>query len=284
VANKRPVDNGRAPRPLWMSPRGRGIRPRWAPDRRCARRGLWITPLAVSGVLPRLDATGTGCESPRLHRGGERSMPYLTSSRRAVAVATLAVLAAAGCTGADGSTQSPTTGAGNGTTAASESPTPSDSRSPSQASTTRSGTAAPTVAVPAAARQHTEAGAVAFATYFAMQASDVYRTADSTTVEALSDQECKPCDALTLQADSLRQLGQRATIRAFTASQAAARPSTSPGIWTVDVMGTERDTTFVDDKGVTKRSVAGAGRVTFRVQLKWHGNAWSVTDLAIVKS
>src|SRR6476659_1544402 len=110
----------------------------------------------------------------------------LASHARAtiVTVSAAAAVLLSGCSDGGGAQPGPSRGG----------PTSSATTSTSTASTSPTTTASPSgtasVAVPAAARAHTDEGAKAFATFYVEAVSESGYTADSTTLRAITDANC----------------------------------------------------------------------------------------------
>lgn len=129
----------------------------------------------------------------------------------------LAVLAAAGCSGASSgggasSTASPPTkGIASGeptppqTSTASSSPA---SKSPTATPTSKS-TAAGAPGVPEPARQHTKAGAKAFATYYFDLVNVLYRDPKSGNLKGLEADGCKICKSTDAEMRRMAASGQK---------------------------------------------------------------------------
>nr|WP_246336750.1 DUF6318 family protein [Flexivirga oryzae] len=128
----------------------------------------------------------------------------------------LGVLAASGCSGGSGDVAATTraTSAAALTTAASPTSTPSapatstTSSTPASASSSK-GTAAGAPGVPEPARQHTKAGARAFAEYFYSVINAKYRDPKKGTVKEISTSGCSFCDTINKDLESMMAKGQR---------------------------------------------------------------------------
>jgi len=112
-----------------------------------------------------------------------------------VSLALAAIVAVAGCTGDSTPTQT-----GSTTQPAASTSAPSSPTTPSGAATTPSGQATSTGVtdpnLPAAAREKTREGAVAFTDYFSKQANAAYQQLQPNLINALSTSDCKTCNAM----------------------------------------------------------------------------------------
>lgn len=116
---------------------------------------------------------------------------------RAVGVTTALVglLAAAGCGGSSGgpAATSQSTAAKHTASPKPLPPKPTPTPSTSSATPTSSGTAAGAPGVPESARQHTKAGAKAFAEYYMARTNALFRDPQKGTVDELDLPSCTPC-------------------------------------------------------------------------------------------
>ena len=123
--------------------------------------------------------------------------------------AMLGVLAVSGCSsggGDDAATARATSATTTSTPATSPASTP---KTPSTSATpTSKGTAAGAPGVPEPARQHTKAGAKAFAEYFYSTINARYRDPQKGTIKAISTSECKFCLTINKDLESMKMKGQ----------------------------------------------------------------------------
>ena len=195
----------------------------------------------------------------------------------------LAVLAAAGCGGSSGggasSTASPTTkGVASG-----QSTPPQTSAATSSSTTTSptpasSGTAAGAPGVPEPARQHTKAGAKAFAEYFYSRVNILYRKPANDAIHGLYKSSCTACISFENDASDMRKNG-----RHFIDDQMkykTLRETAVPGgDYHVFVWLTQNPARMVDSAGKVLGKTP-TPTSTSVVLLNWvTGHGWVVEDL-----
>ena len=190
-------------------------------------------------------------------------MKKRTTMTYAVAAATAATLLLAGCNGGD---EDPTTTPA-GTTSTTGAPTPSGSTS------TASPTATTSVQLPSAARQQTDAGAVAFARFYVLEVDNAYVTLDSSAISAYSATECKNCQLAADTVAAAKASGERQPRPSFTITGAQTQPF--PGRTVVDVYVNVADVPSVDAQGKVV-APGEPGKDSFRVDLAWT-DGWKVT-------
>ena len=136
-------------------------------------------------------------------------------------------------------------------------------------------------AMPAAAKQHTQEGALAFAGYFIRALDWSIATTDPTSLEAMSAPECKACHSYITELNKLRAEGGRIQGGRITLSSASADPSPRdrPSEYQIAVK-------YVQDPDYVIRpsslpSPDGTASKTYRslVLLRWITTAWQTVEL-----
>lgn len=192
--------------------------------------------------------------------------------RQAMAVAVLGcALVAAGCTGSDPAPSNTTTSSSTTT------PMPSTTTSPSSPTgTTTSADALPSD-VPAVARQHSRAGAIAMARYFVSASDAAFRTNDSTAIAAISSTDCVGCQGIVTNVNTNKSKGYHQSGESMTVAGVLPRPVPTDTVnqQIVDLLIDSKGTNTVDQSGKVVDSTK-AHKWTLRVLLSWKGGAWSV--------
>ncbi|KGN36338.1 DUF6318 family protein [Knoellia subterranea] len=204
---------------------------------------------------------------------GFRTMKSRTTMTYAVALALASTLALAGCNGGE---KEPTKSA-TGTSPATGSASPSGS--PSSSATT-SPSASTAVSIPAAARAHTDEGAIAFVRFFFETVNAAHRAPDTTLLPPLSTNECKSCTSLQATALEYATKGHRAE-SAPTAPLSALRMRVAlpadPVM--VEFTLTQNKTSVVDKAGNIVDSQERKQRSQIAV-LVWKEGQWFMNGLA----
>jgi hypothetical protein len=134
------------------------------------------------------------------------------------------------------------------------------------------------VAVPAAARAHTEAGAEAFVKFYMEQANVAWTKPDPTVLPPLSDSGCLSCKDIQSTAVSLKDKGQRYVSNPVTVTKVGAFGGAPKGQQYVRLFMTQHKVDVVDTKGGVvltdpeKKLVRTAGVV-------WEGASWQMYDI-----
>ncbi|QBF47797.1 DUF6318 family protein [Janibacter limosus] len=197
-----------------------------------------------------------------------------------VAATCLAISGLSACGGdADGEGSSSTTVSplpGDSTTSSSSSSTSSTS---SSSTSTKGGDAAPVL--PAAAKKHTKAGAVAFAKYYWETLGKSLQSSDSAAVKALVSEDCSPCTLIVKGLDEKKSRGEHTDSNPTTVKSAKIAPTT-------DGKSDEAVTLAVHDaahKIVTQGKPTGRVKATDYeaiVYLSWKGGQWTVIDSFVI--
>ncbi|KGN32430.1 hypothetical protein N798_07360 [Knoellia flava TL1] len=194
----------------------------------------------------------------------------------AVALATAACLALAGC--ADGDAAKPSaTPSGSGSSSASGTASPSASPSGS-ASASPSATAS--VTVPAAARAHTEAGAIEFAKFYMLEADKAYVSLDSSTLQSLAGPNCEGCQSAIDGVAEFKSAGERQVRPSMTIAATNPLPNSTKDVAQVQVQIRAAEVDIVNAKG----AVVGAtetGTTVYRLAIRWMSNGWRTADLGL---
>lgn len=203
----------------------------------------------------------------------------LASHARAtiVTVGAAAAVLLAGCSGGAGAQPGPSSG---GPPLSSTTSTSTASTSPPTTSSP-SGTAS--VAVPAAARAHTDEGAKAFARFFYQIASRSQFEADSSELRSLSDKNCSACLSLIELADDYQRRGVHTDRDSLRVEDAVMRPESKPNAPVVDVLALDQASKVVRRSDGAVVSSDEAAKLTFRTTLSWRDQSWVVTDSVLVQ-
>src|SRR6476620_9928084 len=177
----------------------------------------------------------------------------LASHARAtiVTVSAAAAVLLSGCSDGGGAQPGPSRGG----------PTSSATRSPSAASTSPTTTASPSgtasVAVPAAARAHTDEGAKAFAEFYTATMDRATVSADSAALRALTDPTCAACSGIVEVVDGYRSRGEHQERTSLTLG-ASEVVSSSPQRVKVDVLAEDKPHRVVRRDGSVVSTSPGA--------------------------
>lgn len=202
----------------------------------------------------------------------------LASHARAtiVTVGAAAAVLLAGCSGGAGAQPGPSSG---GPPLSSTTSTSTASASPTTTAS-RSGTAS--VAIPAAARAHTDEGAKAFARFYVEAVSESGLTADSTTLHAITDPNCKGCRVFIDLADELKAERQHVDRKSIQLRGLSVRPDSSPNVVVIDCLVEDLPSKIVDENGSVV-SVERGDKLTLRNTVKWSVDRWIVAESLLVE-
>jgi hypothetical protein len=139
------------------------------------------------------------------------------------------------------------------------------------------------VDVPAAAREHSEEGAKAFARYFHETASRAFVTNDPSALEQLSAASCKGCTAIAAGVRRQAESGEHPAEPRFVFESANVQPRTGRQPYVVDVIGSDKSVEVVDRDGKVTRRVDSVPSWT-RLTLTRRGDRWLVQQFAAVKA
>lgn len=192
----------------------------------------------------------------------------------AVALATAACLALAGCTDGDAAEPSATpSGSGSSSASGTASPSPSASGSGSA-----SPSASASVVVPAAARAHTEAGAIEFAKFYMLEADKAYVTVDTSVIETLAGPDCEGCQDSIKGVTEQRAAGHRQVKPALTVLATNPLPGATKDGADVQVQVRSEKVDIVDKSGAVVNTT-DAGQGVYRVAVRWGAGSWRVADM-----
>lgn len=189
-------------------------------------------------------------------------------------LAAAAALTLSGCTGGDDEpTSTPTPSAPSAVT------TPPASTSPS-ASSSATATPNPTasVVVPAAARAHTEAGAIAFASFFMSEADRAFVVSDSSAIEALSGPSCEGCQDTIKGVAEQKAAGQRQVKPSLTVLATNPLPGGTADALDVQVQ-VRSDAVDIVDRTGKKVNSTEKGQGVYRVAAVWANDRWTAADM-----
>lgn len=201
---------------------------------------------------------------------------------RAMATAALlgrAALTTAGCQSHVGATQQPPYPVRTATSSVSRTPS---STSPTSSSTSPSPT--PSMAVPTPARAHTDEGAVAFATYFALQADEAYVSGDVTTIRALSSKSCEGCAVTITSVERNARQGKHQEARSFAIKEATKQghQARAPGKDADRLGGGHGQGSAVREEDGAHDGATEAGNVKLQVGVDPVSDGWLVSEFAPV--
>lgn len=191
-----------------------------------------------------------------------------------VTVGAAAAVLLAGCSDGAGAQPGPASGdpSSRATTA-----TSTTSASPT---TTASSSGTASVAVPAAARAHTDEGAKAFAKFYYETAATSYVTLQTAPLLFLSLPSCVGCGAIVRAVDKQREAGEHLMAASLTIKLVELRSHAKERA-EIDVAGSEKPVRVIDQQGNVVRTT-NAGVVTFRTQLIWTPEGWRVSTMTLV--
>lgn len=135
--------------------------------------------------------------------------------------------------------------------------------------------------MPAEAKEHTDAGAVAFAKYYWEALGRAQLTSDSSEIEQLVSPDCQPCGTLVKSFDELSAKNSRANINPIAVTTAEIADTT-------DGKSDEAATLEVESKAhVMQTNGKATGQVkaqnyTAIVYVSWQEGTWAIVDSYII--
>ena len=202
----------------------------------------------------------------------------LASHARAtiVTVSAAAAVLLSGCSDGAGAQPGPSRGG----------PTSSATSSASAASSSPTTTASPTgtasVAVPAAARAHTDEGAKAFARFYFSTASRAVVRPDTSQLRALSSASCTGCSAFVELIEKYKGEGTHIDRDALRVTDVSVRPSSNEAGIPLDVLATDGPKKLVGASGVIVQEFQQS-KLFFEVTVRWAGGRWTMHQLKAVQ-
>jgi hypothetical protein len=191
------------------------------------------------------------------------------------------VLVVAGCT--SGGASGPPTGTAGSTTAVTSTATASVASSGTDPTASPTGTAMPLPTdVPAAAREHSAAGAEAFVRFFYRQVNRAWTQPAAGLIPPLCLNSSKSCVALEAIASELVTKRQHYDGDPGTITSVLALGSGAPQTISVDIRGRSERRNVVDSNGVVV-STDPLEDSHFEARLRWVGDGWRVMDIWGVK-
>lgn len=171
---------------------------------------------------------------------------------------------------------------GNGTQTASSSASVTTPSTSSSSTLTRpsspSHSPSRAVVIPKAAEPHTDAGALAFAKFYVIEADKAYVTADSSSIEALSSTSCTGCATAISGVKELERAGERQEARSVAIKSAAVKGFRGK-TRIVYVTTTVREVRFIDASG-NETGTTQAGEFVWQLGLDPKDRGWSVSEFA----
>ncbi|MGL4177418.1 MAG: DUF6318 family protein [Dermatophilaceae bacterium] len=151
-----------------------------------------------------------------------------------------------------------------------------------EAKATATGTPSPTrsvAVVPDAAREHTQAGAVAFLEYFVDESAEAFSSADSATVREISGPKCAGCKTIIRLADELEAKGQNRDRDAVTLAgySLALELKSTKDRYVFDALIDER-AGYATDRDGNRMQTYKAYKATLRTTVTWDGSQWFIED------
>ena len=187
------------------------------------------------------------------------------------AAACVAVLA--GCGSSSGGSSATSSGtAAPATHSTSAAPTTTASASP-----TSNSTAAGAPGVPEPARQHTTAGAIAFAKYYVKKTNDTYLAPKAGVLEPLAKKSCKTCGNYAASVKEMATKHEHATVK--TEIPRGAKRLVGERGMVIEIRYDQPDVKIVDAHGNLVQEASAkhnAGLVFF---LEWTSNGWRVKEI-----
>lgn len=134
-----------------------------------------------------------------------------------------------------------------------------------------------TVSVPAAARAHTEAGAIEFAKWALVQADNGYVSVDATAFQAVSDPSCAGCQVVLEGIAKLKATGYHQKGPALTVDYTGAIEK-SQDVPTVELFIIQSTVPMVHTSGV---EAAGPTAMRFKTRFKlgWTEFGWIIQEM-----
>ncbi|UTT67258.1 DUF6318 family protein [Janibacter sp. CX7] len=205
-----------------------------------------------------------------------------------LAAMTLAVGALSACGGDDPDGDGSSTTTATPLDPSSSSSSSSGSESSSSSSSSGSGSSTSTSAkgdapeLPAAAKEHTDEGATAFAKFYWSEGGEALKSGDTTTIRALASDECDVCATYAKAIERDARKGLHANVnpsRIGTASITDETENKSDRVVTLAVKDSEYE--LVDESG---ESTGVADPVSYDIQIyvDWEGSGWVVVDTFMI--
>ncbi len=204
-----------------------------------------------------------------------------TPIRYAVALAVIAALTLAGCSGTTPAPATPSVGSASATTHSSPSSAPTitataPTTSPSPSSTSNAD-------IPAAARAQTPEGAYAFARHFIEQVNAAWTKPQAGLLPPLSTTTCKTCGGFEATASryvASKTHYDRTPLEVIEVSSHG--PATPGPTQTVDVVAHQTPAHVVDGNGKSVGDIAEQ-RGIFVFDVTWIGNQWRINEIQVQK-
>ena len=218
--------------------------------------------------------------------------------RYAVLLATAALSGGLLLTGCDGAPQPSPPPTGEGTVAASDPTTtpptgstgttatnPSPTTSKPSPSTTKKGDSSPDEAgapgVPKPARQHTKAGAKAFARYYLTVINQTGVKPEPGRLEPLATRACKSCNNFAARVATLASKNQRYSRPIFKLGASQAIPSARMDTERVRTDISQQATDVIDAKGSAVKHI-DAQEASIRSDVRWTSDGWRVHKIYVI--
>ena len=182
-----------------------------------------------------------------------------------VAGAALAGLVLAGCGGS---------GSDRGTT-----PSASTVTSASSSASIAAPSASPSYSVPPEARVQTEAGAVAFVTFYFEQVNKAWMTPDATLLPPLTDPTCTVCEGLQDVASGLVTNGHRYDGPPSSVRDVRVTPGAPTGEMFLDFTMGQNAARTIDGNGNTVKTHVEKSTPR-KAAVRWEGDRWVLVAVA----
>ncbi|XVX20411.1 DUF6318 family protein [Actinomycetota bacterium] len=198
-------------------------------------------------------------------------------------------LALAGCNGsgdeASGSSSSsvkPTAGTLTSSASATSGASGSTASTGAASTSTVGGSSGTPAALPAAAKEHSDKGAEAFARFYASQVSKSLVTNDAQTVSHYATSTCKGCSAIATAVEGQAKTGQHVADDRLSVKLSQVLDPDGSGQTRVDLLVTERATRMVNPDGSSEEMPKANGNI--RVAATWTNDGWRVAAFDLVKA
>ena len=203
-----------------------------------------------------------------------RSHQITRARMSALAAAALAgALVLSGCNGTTDPQPSPTTTAPTTVDTPTEEPTTTETATETEEPTSDS-------ALPEAAQEQTEAGAIAFIEYFFDEVNRATMEVDTSIIPTLSSAECVACENLQGIVEGLEQDGQRAAEPVFSIGDFELIEEREDGVMIFSSTLTAAAVDILNDDGTTATTLAPneGGRT---VGVTWRDGEWQLLDAEV---
>ncbi|MFC7485461.1 DUF6318 family protein [Knoellia sp. CPCC 206453] len=136
------------------------------------------------------------------------------------------------------------------------------------------------VSVPAAARDHTEAGAIEFAKFYILEADRAYVSVDTSTLADLAGPSCEGCQSAIEGVDEFKVAGERQLRPSMTVLSTNALPNSTADVAQVQVQVRASEVDIENKAGKVVGSTE-KGDTVYRLAVRWTDGHWTAADMGL---